>query len=1309
MKTILSTANKLFRDGNYELANTFYQKFIIENPELAYLAETNLRLLQKKKMESKDVDVKNKVLLNPIGINLQKWGIENNKIAIIFLDDEPSTEKISQFKSAIKLNSFTSNVKNIISISLRDYKECSNLASVITNMSNELDFIYIEPFSVSKSFWINQILMRHDVDAFFLVGGNVPTGEAQFNSKVVETFVERLKPSIAFDCALQDSNKSGSEPTLIYINKGIVREEIGYFLPIKFDVAIVDYIDRIVRKSGLSVLGEGAKEIYNDFLLKDNRHDTCRYLSALHVHTIRKIRSIRSSSQFEPAVLPQASIRFIHNDIGPENTNVIYGNSMSPDSKKKSEVNIFTFDSYLSRAALQSTKNSDDIFFVPGKTESQKLKVITLSNNLGELSLAPGIISAISLKEKYLKVFDLLPVGPVQNIDLDFIHSQGRVPLIPSFGRIQKFRSPNAHKILEKLRAKQPLTSIVSTAFNSDNTILWALYSCLQQSHRNIEYIIVDDCSSDRTLKYASEFLSHYPKAKIKIITSPKNRGAYVSRNIGILESNGSYVTSHDLDDYSSAQRIFLCVFSCHNFGKRMLTTNHSRVDEYGNILQLWNGTPGKDGIERRCLATLFYEKSVCRDIGFFDPVRKSGDSEFFERASHHLQPNAVGHIEANMLYAVLDQVGKKQERLTQDLFSKMDGDLQMKYEFHRSEERSTYEAHFRNNHTDKSRFHPLNVRFEDALNHSYRIVANVATIPRRVSSFKKMLQNIIPQVSHINVFLNEFEVVPEELLQIFEVYKTMITTYRSQEIGNLRDNAKFYCIDNNNSYYLTLDDDIIYPWDYVSRLIGKSKLYNDQAVLCVHGYSYWNPIESFHKDPARASRYFHFEYSLNRDVQVDNAGTGTVLIPPGLNLHNLNYGPFGIVDVLFAEMARKADIPIIAISRKERWLKSVGIDKQALYHVNQSNDRESMILAHIPSVQFCVPFSASRPKVLRTESYRNALSSFYSLGLSDERLNTTVKKLYICCTGYNFEKYAEKFIRSLQATLSQINYYNATILFFDDCSDDGSINKLHQFSSKYLMQWEYKIYQASVNFGPAFGRAFLLESIADLDAICIFLDIDDEVTPDIVRRILCEYTYNSDLKLTFGSWAFNDVVKRAFPLYSESQIQAKSYMMPPFKFGHPRSFRASLFSAAHKDLLIAPDGSWLKYCTDLALILGMLDQLEPGNISRIFECLYKYNIGTENGTIKKYGAFKNLIRDYLYSAAHTYYELAKQGGGRANAAYRNLMDRDAFNVKLLNNNEVGFPLIKQPHLIGTIPLSRAVNDTATDSDNLRISSNAPQ
>src|SRR5690606_22597049 len=134
-----------------------------------------------------------------------------------------------------------------------------------------------------------------------------------------------------------------------------------------------------------------------------------------------------------------------------------------------------------------------------------------------------------------------------------------------------------------------------------------------------------------------------------------------------------------------------------------------------------------------------------------------------------------------------------------------------------------------------------------------------------------------------------------------------------------------------------------------------------------------------------------------------------------------------------------------------------------------------------------------------------------------------------------------------LHASLQSTNYRNIQILFFDDCSDDGSLDQIAKFSEKYLAQWNYTLFQSSQNMGQAFGRAYLLEQIGPTDAPCVFLDMDDEVSPELVRRLLAEYAHNPDTQITLGSWKFNDKARRAFPLQTSGEIARREYLQPPF------------------------------------------------------------------------------------------------------------------------------------------------------------------
>ena len=93
---------------------------------------------------------------------------------------------------------------------------------------------------------------------------------------------------------------------------------------------------------------------------------------------------------------------------------------------------------------------------------------------------------------------------------------------------------------------KEQKVSIILPNYNSSKTIIATINSVLQQSYKNWELIIVDDCSDTKTKK----ILLKYKKVKnIKIFHSKKNKGAGFSRNLAIKKSNSYYLAFIDSDD----------------------------------------------------------------------------------------------------------------------------------------------------------------------------------------------------------------------------------------------------------------------------------------------------------------------------------------------------------------------------------------------------------------------------------------------------------------------------------------------------------------------------------------------------------------------------------------------------------------------------------------------------------------------------------------------------------------------------------------------------------------------------------------
>lgn len=89
------------------------------------------------------------------------------------------------------------------------------------------------------------------------------------------------------------------------------------------------------------------------------------------------------------------------------------------------------------------------------------------------------------------------------------------------------------------------MISVIITAFNVSNTILNTINSVLNQTYKDFELIIVEDCSTDNTI----EIIKSIKDVRIKIIQHSVNMGAGLSRRDGVKNSTGDYTIFIDGDD----------------------------------------------------------------------------------------------------------------------------------------------------------------------------------------------------------------------------------------------------------------------------------------------------------------------------------------------------------------------------------------------------------------------------------------------------------------------------------------------------------------------------------------------------------------------------------------------------------------------------------------------------------------------------------------------------------------------------------------------------------------------------------------
>lgn len=95
------------------------------------------------------------------------------------------------------------------------------------------------------------------------------------------------------------------------------------------------------------------------------------------------------------------------------------------------------------------------------------------------------------------------------------------------------------------MREKNRKVSVIMPAFNAERTVARALQSVIDQTYKDFELFVIDDCSSDSTVNVIESF----PDERLSLIRNTENLGAPQSRNLAIEMARGRFLCFLDADD----------------------------------------------------------------------------------------------------------------------------------------------------------------------------------------------------------------------------------------------------------------------------------------------------------------------------------------------------------------------------------------------------------------------------------------------------------------------------------------------------------------------------------------------------------------------------------------------------------------------------------------------------------------------------------------------------------------------------------------------------------------------------------------
>ena len=122
------------------------------------------------------------------------------------------------------------------------------------------------------------------------------------------------------------------------------------------------------------------------------------------------------------------------------------------------------------------------------------------------------------------------------------------------------------------------LVSVIMPNYNSERFIDETINSVLSQTYQNWELLIVDDCSTDKSVEIIKSYCDR--DLRIKLFVNEKNSGAAASRNRALRESTGKWIAFLDSDDLWLPEKLEKQLAFMVDNGYKFSYTKYEHIDE---------------------------------------------------------------------------------------------------------------------------------------------------------------------------------------------------------------------------------------------------------------------------------------------------------------------------------------------------------------------------------------------------------------------------------------------------------------------------------------------------------------------------------------------------------------------------------------------------------------------------------------------------------------------------------------------------------------------------------------------------------
>ena len=163
---------------------------------------------------------------------------------------------------------------------------------------------------------------------------------------------------------------------------------------------------------------------------------------------------------------------------------------------------------------------------------------------------------------------------------------------------------------MQNLQSNEKI-SVITICYNAEKTIERTIKSVLNQSYKNLEYIIIDGGSKDNTMKIVKRY-----KDKISSVISEPDNGIYDAMNKGVRIATGEWLNMMNAGDCYTNDEVLNEIFSTSiPKDKTVIYSDYYTKDVFGNLVRVNIDLINRPSFNHQCT---IYRKSLHQEHGFY-------------------------------------------------------------------------------------------------------------------------------------------------------------------------------------------------------------------------------------------------------------------------------------------------------------------------------------------------------------------------------------------------------------------------------------------------------------------------------------------------------------------------------------------------------------------------------------------------------------------------------------------------------------------------------------------------------------------